>query len=272
MGLALPITRDSRIKIEPIRGSRPAPALTNNRIRGATMATPRICSVDGCGKPMRKRGWCGAHYARFHRTGSPTGSVERRRLSEICVVDGCGAQAKAKDMCTRHYKRARRHGGATQGRAANGECFKWITEHVSHTGAECLKWPFGATSEDRLYGYATWPDGTQESACRIMCRLANGNPPQGQNIARHLCGKGHEGCINPRHLAWGSQTDNSADMVGHGTRLLGKRVGSAKLTDEQVFEIRSLRGIMPQSRIAELFGVSQPLICAIHNRKRWSWL
>ncbi len=31
----------------------------------------RLCSVDGCDRPHRSRGWCVAHYYRWHRHGSP---------------------------------------------------------------------------------------------------------------------------------------------------------------------------------------------------------
>lgn len=35
------------------------------------MATPRICSIPDCGKPEKTRGWCVAHYTRWHRHGDP---------------------------------------------------------------------------------------------------------------------------------------------------------------------------------------------------------
>jgi len=34
------------------------------------MAKSRICSVDGCDKPVLARGWCNAHYLSWHRHGS----------------------------------------------------------------------------------------------------------------------------------------------------------------------------------------------------------
>lgn len=35
------------------------------------MATPRLCSVDGCGKLVIARGWCNAHWTRWRRHGDP---------------------------------------------------------------------------------------------------------------------------------------------------------------------------------------------------------
>jgi len=31
------------------------------------------CSIEGCAKPAKARGWCSTHSQRFYRTGSPTG-------------------------------------------------------------------------------------------------------------------------------------------------------------------------------------------------------
>lgn len=35
------------------------------------MAALRICSIEGCNKPVTARGWCGAHYVRWMRHGDP---------------------------------------------------------------------------------------------------------------------------------------------------------------------------------------------------------
>ena len=35
------------------------------------MLTERTCSIDGCVKPGRKRGWCVMHYERWKRNGDP---------------------------------------------------------------------------------------------------------------------------------------------------------------------------------------------------------
>lgn len=42
------------------------------------MATPRICSIHGCGKKHEARGWCYSHYSRWQRHGDPLGGRTER--------------------------------------------------------------------------------------------------------------------------------------------------------------------------------------------------
>ncbi|MGH7088389.1 MAG: hypothetical protein ACREE4_23275 [Stellaceae bacterium] len=35
------------------------------------MAEPKPCSVEGCRKPQRERGWCTMHYTRWRRHSDP---------------------------------------------------------------------------------------------------------------------------------------------------------------------------------------------------------
>lgn len=46
----------------------------------------RTCSVEGCGRAPRARGWCERHYENFRRTGDPVSSYDKPlgvRLSQI---------------------------------------------------------------------------------------------------------------------------------------------------------------------------------------------
>lgn len=38
----------------------------------------RICSIDGCGKPARTRGWCNTHHMRWYRHGDPLRVSDQR--------------------------------------------------------------------------------------------------------------------------------------------------------------------------------------------------
>lgn len=41
------------------------------------MATSRICSIPGCGKPHKARGWCINHYVSWRKTRDPLGTPSR---------------------------------------------------------------------------------------------------------------------------------------------------------------------------------------------------
>jgi len=57
------------------------------------MATDRICSIPGCGKPLCARGWCQAHYKRWKASGDP-GTTPIRKASDFTVPQWVEAAAK----------------------------------------------------------------------------------------------------------------------------------------------------------------------------------
>lgn len=102
--------------------------------------------------------------------------------------------------------------------------------------------------------------GRTYRASRFMCQEAHGAAPADKPQALHSCGNGHRGCYNPRHLYWGSPSDNQQDTVKHGT---AKKKGGhrQKLTDAQVADIRALAaGGVKQYVIAGRFGVRRETI------------
>jgi len=54
--------------------------------------------------------------------------------------------------------------------------------------------------------------------------------------------------------------------------LKGEANGSAKLTSQQVIEIRRLKGSLTQQQIALQFGVTKPTVGAIHRGRLWAHL
>lgn len=79
------------------------------------MASKCICSIDGCDKPEKAHGWCGNHYMRWRRNGSPFAfaPVRDRLQDQQCAIDGCADVVGPKGsngMCGKHYMRMKRHG------------------------------------------------------------------------------------------------------------------------------------------------------------------
>jgi hypothetical protein len=81
-------------------------------------------------------------------------------------------------------------------------------------------------------------------------------------------------CVNPAHLGYGTNADNARDMVEAGRQAKGVDHGRAKLTEEQVLEIRRRHaaGGVTQLALGDEFGVTNALISYIVRRKIWSHL
>lgn len=101
----------------------------------------RPCSVQGCPKSARRRGWCPAHYMRWRKTGDPGPAGDLRRKPKLaCDVDTCGRVASTRGWCDPHYRAWLRHGDPTYRlRAAythgtgfareNGYLLRWAPNH-----------------------------------------------------------------------------------------------------------------------------------------------
>lgn len=138
-----------------------------------------------------------------------------------------------------------------------GEAIRWIERHVGYADEVCLIWPF-AKSVQRGYGRFSH-NGVSHYAHRYMCELVNGLAPSPRHQASHTCGKGHKGCVNPRHLAWATNSENQRDRRRHGTAAVRGGPG-AKMTAPQIAHARSLRDVLTIEEIAAKFGVKRGTI------------
>jgi HNH endonuclease len=100
---------------------------------------------------------------------------------------------------------------------------------------------------------------------RFVWLRTYGELPMPPLVIRHLCGHGH--CFNPRHLASGTQRENVEDERRHGTLQLGESHHNAKLTEEQVREIR--QSALGLRRLAEIYGVRPETIHKIRTYRAW---
>lgn len=222
----------------------------------------RICSVPGCGKPHNRRGYCRNHGRRAAKYGDP---LLTGKFKKICSIPGCGKFVKAHGYCNGHLKRWQKYGDPLAGATAKGAVPAWMATHSAYAGNDCLIWPFDAMSKGQ--GLIRLSSGHNMVASRYMCVLAHGEPPTPEHEAAHNCGKGHLGCVNPKHLRWATRAENLDDMIGHGTRLVGAKNPMAKLTEEHVRTIR--KSFAPAKEIAAEYGIDPNHVSSIRARRSW---
>lgn len=97
-------------------------------------------------------------------------------------------------------------------------------------------------------------------AHRVYYEAEVGPVPAGLELD-HLCQR--RSCVNPAHLEAVTRSENM---------LRGRCPLNAKLTPEEVREIRLLRGLFSLKDIAERFDVSVGAVKHIHYGQRWSKL
>lgn len=98
---------------------------------------------------------------------------------------------------------------------------------------------------------------------------SHGRIPEG-HVVRHRCD--NPPCFNVEHLETGTYSDNLADMFERGRDRFAHGIanGMAKLTDEQVDQIRRLwpASGRTQISIADEFGITQSLVSQIAHGHR----
>lgn len=234
------------------------------------MAEKPICSVVGCNKPIRARGWCSQHYQRWANHGDPLATT--RYEGALCSLAGCSSKARARGLCLKHWRRVMLYGDPLlQFRASKGEPFDYFQSTVlTHQADECLIWPFDRSKAG--YGRINLMDDGTRIVARLVCDHVHGPAPSPHHETAHSCGQGAAGCVAPRHVRWATSAENAADMIAHGNSRRGRKCNFAVLTEEDVRTIRALKGTMLQRDIAERFNVARPTITLILTGKTWAWL
>ena len=110
-------------------------------------------------------------------------------------------------------------------------------------------------------------NGKLYGAHRVSWLIAGNTIPDDKPVMRHKCR--NKNCVRPEHLEVGTYAENAADRIRDGTDARGEKHYRAKLTTEQVLQIRE-RAIENHSKLAREFGVAQSMIHNIVNRRRWN--
>lgn len=127
---------------------------------------------------------------------------------------------------------------------------------------ECLVW---TRSKNRGYGCVKI-DGKQWSVPRLVLILESGSEGECVLHAPRICH--NRACCEISHLRWGSRKENSQDMILDGESRFGEKQHLHKLTEQQIRDIRAEIDIT-QSKLAEKYGVSRPLIGMIRRGRIW---
>ena len=135
---------------------------------------------------------------------------------------------------------------------------------------------FTGAREKSGYG-AIKVNGKKRSTHSVVAEYTLGACPEGQEV-RHLCGRGHAGCVTASHLRYGTRSENVKDAMRHGTHNLradinygilygfkkGHRSPKRKLTNDQIDEIRDLsKKGYTQRFLAQRFNVARTTIVQI---------
>jgi len=124
---------------------------------------------------------------------------------------------------------------------------------------DCWLWT-GTTTRYPIY----YQNNKQYYAHRLICEHYHGD--MSGLVTRHLCGNAL--CVNPAHLRPGTQAENNRDKVLHGTTNKGKSNPNAKLTEQDVLDIRS--SDKKTKVLAEHYNLGQEQIRRIKRRDMWT--
>jgi hypothetical protein len=148
-----------------------------------------------------------------------------------------------------------------------------MVERVDRSGGPDACWPYTGYTTRLGYGQM-WVMGKLTYAHRVAFELANGPIPDGMVVC-HTCD--NPPCCNPAHHVLGTKATNSADMVAKNRSTRGARHGGAKLTAEQVREIRARyaqrkTAHVTQASLAAEYNVGAGAIQQIVDGKNWKHL
>lgn len=137
---------------------------------------------------------------------------------------------------------------------------------------ECWPWTACVRRKDEGYG-AFGFHGRHQPASRVAWILTFGEIDGKLEVCHHC---DNPTCCNPNHLFLGTRKDNNDDKVVKRRHVFGERVNTAKLTEEQVLEIKRAKPVGRtkagyRAAIAKRYGVSPYTITDIWGR-RWMHL
>lgn len=129
----------------------------------------------------------------------------------------------------------------------------------------------GTPSSNGYLTFTAWMDGKSVTFAvhRVVCEAFHGPRPSPKHQARHLNGVNTDNRAS--NLAWGTSKENHADRTLHGTDPIGIRNPVAKLTWDQVREVRRRHASesTPVTLLATDYGVDPSTLTDVLDGKTW---
>ena len=221
------------------------------------------CRMSDCRNKVFKDGLCKKHY-----------ELKQRNK---CIVMGCDGEYGVNGMCQKHYRKWKRFSdsyvigsGKTLGAkySKHGPEIKHMLCTNTQYNGDCLEWTGYIASN----GYGRLSINSLPALVhRIAWEIANGPVPEGLCVCHHC---DNPRCIFPGHLFISDAKGNQVDCIQKGRSkclsFKGERHLKAKLTEEQIMEIRASNE--QGKALAERYGVAQTTISDIQKGKSWQHL
>lgn len=180
---------------------------------------------------------------------------------KVCTIEGCDKKLLARGMCSMHYSRDIYKPKPSDRGSIEERFWRKVARAAPD---ECWEWQ--GSRKPANYG-SIWGGakiGKVLLAHRVSYEIHNGPLPDGA-VIMHTCD--NPPCCNPAHLVLGTHKVNAEDKVEKARHSFGENRYNAKLTDQDVRDIRN-----SPLRIFELtkhYDVSQSVISNIRTGKTW---
>ena len=267
--------------------------LVTARISDDQATGDAACSVEGCNKPARTRGFCNLHYRRVLRTGDP-GAIDSIQVLKTCKVEWCDRDSYSLGYCRAHYSRFKRYGDPLAGHRSQGTdppacsiegcekpcralgmCEMHYARVRTHGSADIVAWDHGINKR----GACSAEGCVKEPHARGMCQA---HYSQAMGVGRQCS---IEGCGRPpSNAGWCSSHYRRQRLGLEMDSPIGKRTpggsrsqhpnGYIFLTGPKIFEHRWVmeqhlgRSLLPDENVHHLNGVRDDN--RIENLELWS--
>lgn len=228
-----------------------------------------ICSVEGCSRPVGGKGFCAPHYQRNKRGYDMSKPVRSMPRGRVCSFPGCDRKHRRNGYCDSHDAQSKRQGELSALRPVARSWQDYVDRFWSQVEKtdECWTWT-GYTNEAGYGRLGRFGEIGLILSNRLAWWIQTGQEPPDDKMVCHSCD--NPPCVRPDHLWLGDANANIQDMVEKGRSCKGEKHFKAKLTDNDVIDIRSLRSFGASiSDLAEAYLVAGRTIDAVVRRYTW---